>query len=321
MCLAIYKPAGKLIPRDHLFNGFQSNKDGAGMSFNENGQLVVRKGYFDFESFYTEYLKNEDRQMLIHFRWATHGHKNEFNCHPWLIQDKDYSVSVIHNGVISIESTDEMSDTGHFVHGWLAPLIKRHSRKLAFDPVFKKIIEEFVGSYNKVAILDSYGRFTIYNENQGAWDGGVWYSNTNYKQAPWFTRAGCGGGWCGDDDDYSHWAHRGGGHYVKTYADGRPASQTQLTLGPRTPDSDAIEKRLDAMDEADLVKSAELRQERLLAEEEEDVDRQVREEMYEEWLEELEEADPSTYQVALKEVEQHEAAGMDRIEAIRLVLG
>lgn len=304
MCLAIYKPSGKIISRENLFNGFRQNQDGAGLAFNDDSGLVVKKGYFDFDSFYAEYEKNSSRQMIIHFRWATHGKKNEFNCHPWVISDGDYQVSIIHNGVLSVESNEDMSDTGHFVHGWLSPLIKKHSRKLVFDPIFKDIIEDFVGHNNKLVLLDNHGKVTIYNEKQGDWDDGVWYSNTGYKaSASW--RGYCGGGW--DEDDV--WSGRG---------------CNWVPNGPgRWKQGDLISKdasgKTDAIDA--LIATEEAKHERLLAEEEAAEEREVLDEIAEDYLEELQETDPAVYEVACREVKALEDSGVDRAEAIRTVLG
>ena len=180
MCLAIVKNAGIDICLQYLRNGFNSNSHGAGIGYAENGKIVIKKGFFKFDDFYTEYEKVKEKQLLIHFRQATSGEKNEFNCHPWEVETKDGHWAVIHNGVIGIQSSKEMSDTGHFVNYVLKPILERDS-DFCWTMAGKFLIELAIGSYNKICILDNKGKIIILNEENGEWVDGVWYSNTGYK--------------------------------------------------------------------------------------------------------------------------------------------
>lgn len=188
MCLAIYKPADKKITREHLENGFQKNTDGCGIAFSENGKLTIIKGLFTFDKFYEEYTAREHLPMLIHFRWATHGGTNQLNCHPFDMCDGKYAV--IHNGVISIKTTiAELSDTGNFVRLVLEPMFENGIEPFQATPenkyapygALKFLIEQTIGKNNKIVVMDGDGRVSFFNEDGGAWDGGVWFSNTGYK--------------------------------------------------------------------------------------------------------------------------------------------
>src|SRR5690606_17400792 len=63
MCLAIYKPAGKVVPEEHLEEGFTSNPDGAGYAYiADDGKVHYAKGFFKYEDFikhYNTYVKPE----------------------------------------------------------------------------------------------------------------------------------------------------------------------------------------------------------------------------------------------------------------------
>lgn len=202
MCLAIFKPAKAVISTEHLLNGYQSNSDGCGFVYPEDGKLHIVKGLFKFKEFLDLYREKEEYPMLIHFRWATHGDANFINCHPFSVCDGKFAL--IHNGVIHIcQSIPELSDTGNFAKLVMEPLLKDgvHPSK----PAFRFLVENAIGNGNKVALMSSNGNVTIYNEDEGcheaAIDGEgrpllmtvrmgkdtkripaqVWYSNTCYK--------------------------------------------------------------------------------------------------------------------------------------------
>jgi hypothetical protein len=185
MCLAIVKPPYADIPEEHLAQAFCENPDGVGFAVANRGMLTIKKGLFLFDDFLTAWYKLDAFKMpvLVHFRWATSGKTNKFNCHPWAISDK---LAVIHNGVLPWSSSSKMSDTGCFVQEVLIPNEGKIRSKR-----FRESIEDFIGVRNKLAFLDSSGRLTIYNEDSGHWNGGVWYSNGSYVD------------WREFDDEYS----------------------------------------------------------------------------------------------------------------------
>ena len=179
MCLAIYKPANQIVCVSHLEEGFIGNPHGAGFAYLKDGAIVTRKGFFKFHDFLKAY-ENEvssETPALIHFRYATHGEKNEFNCHPWDVCNGEYVA--IHNGILNIQSTDAKSDTGHFVDLVLTPVISAMGNPAHHS--VKYLIEQAIGSGNKILVMSKTGEVTIYNEKSGTWDGGIWYSNCGYQ--------------------------------------------------------------------------------------------------------------------------------------------
>lgn len=181
MCLAIYKPAGKEIPEHFLREGFRSNPHGAGFAFSENNTITIRKGYFSIGRFLENYIAVCHLPMLVHFRLATHGRQDRNNCHPFLI--KSSRSAVVHNGIINIQSTQDLSDTGHFVKLVLEPIAKAG---MLNHPATKYLVEQAVGSFNKIAVLNADGSHLIFNEDQGHWLDGVWYSNKGYLPSRWY---------------------------------------------------------------------------------------------------------------------------------------
>ena len=182
MCVAIYKPANIPTPDlKTLKECWDTTPDGAGFAMYKNGAIEIHKGFMkwkDFKNAYKKYgLSTFSGPLLLHFRIATHGNICKGNTHPFPISNlkeelqtvdsvlKD-SDCLIHNGILPITPSDKaISDS--------MELCKRLSR---FDSAHQAmdLLDEFLGS-NKIAIMDRYGRVTIW----GDWIdvGGVWFSN------------------------------------------------------------------------------------------------------------------------------------------------
>lgn len=205
MCLAIYKPAKTKPDRDAYKSGFYSNDHGAGFAAAVDGGIVVGKGFFKFDKFWAAFEPYADQAALVHFRFATHGKRNEDNCHPFMVAD---NLAMIHNGVLNIDTSDDdtRSDTWHYVEKVLRPLHELTS-EFYRDPAVA-----YLGSCaikgSKFAFLRADGDFAIWNEDDGIWEkDGHWYSNSGYKTS--IVRAYRGSGFSGsitnrydEDDDY-----------------------------------------------------------------------------------------------------------------------
>lgn len=182
MCVAIVRRSNAVIPENYLRNSYEGNGDGSGIAYPDNGKVVVKKGKWTWEQFLAEYNNiPKEKPMLVHFRWETCGENSEANCHPFSLCDGKYAM--IHNGHISIKLHENKSDTATFAELVLEPLLKRGIAPAV--PALSFLVEQFIGVNNKIAIMDSEGEVTIYNEEKGIWEdnNNVWYSNTGYKYA------------------------------------------------------------------------------------------------------------------------------------------
>jgi hypothetical protein len=178
MCIAIMKSANKKISKSTLRRCYDANPDGAGFMYAEDKQLVVKKGYFTFKEFYKEYRPHGDKQVLIHFRIKTHGPIDKNNCHPFLVNS---GLGFIHNGIISGYGSNSKSDTIEFNESILQKIVAKHGNNSLFDDPMVELIENIIG-YSKLVFLDRHGNYKIMNENKGAWNNGVWYSNNSWKK-------------------------------------------------------------------------------------------------------------------------------------------
>lgn len=206
MCLAIYSPRGAQVKKRWLRNGFLHNSDGAGFAIAEAGRVKIYKGFMTWKEFWTAYEPHQSKAVLVHFRWATHGKTDAPNTHPFYMCGNDYAV--VHNGVLNIKCHEaDMSDTWHFVGLVMEPMVKACALD---EPALKYLVEEAIGSFNKIAVMRHDGKVVIFNEDQGSWCNGSWFSNSNFKSPPT---------WHGGYDDYFTHGHSGyrSGVTVKQY--------------------------------------------------------------------------------------------------------
>jgi predicted glutamine amidotransferase len=179
MCVIIWKPEHKRISEDTLYNCYATNPDGIGFAVAIDNELKVSKGFLTFESFYKEYKTIENFPVLIHFRLATHGSINSEMCHPFVINN---NLAMAHNGILKDFAFEksELSDTAHFIQYVIKPL-HMESPDFHLDRGKEMHLKKLIGSYNKLAFLDAFGRVTLVNVQKGVWIDGCWFSNDLWK--------------------------------------------------------------------------------------------------------------------------------------------
>lgn len=247
MCIAILKPMGAELPKkENLEQSFKRNKDGAGITWLENGKLYIKKGFMtwvDFEKFYDEFVTEKgswlkDTTIGYHFRISTHGGVSKENCHPFPVSEvmadlkeiefvKEEGRVVIHNGIISPFSSSygNDSDTQKFIQKFLVHIDKADSKW--YNNVHTvKAVEEILGS--KLAVLDVDGSSTVMGSG---WieDNGVWYSNSTYKKST-YSYGGYGSynskAYGYDDyDDEDYWERYYGYSYSKNSTPNKKADK------------------------------------------------------------------------------------------------
>jgi glutamine amidotransferase len=122
---------------------------------------------------------------MFHARYATHGVKNDENCHPFKVGGSTQTY-LAHNGILDvvITPTDKRSDTRVFAEDTL-PAMGGVSA-LDDDTVWKMLERWSLGSKIAVLTIDPSAEVSCYiiNENAGHWDDeGMWWSNYTYKQS------------------------------------------------------------------------------------------------------------------------------------------
>jgi predicted glutamine amidotransferase len=179
MCVAIFKPAGRKIPEEHLKNAWQGNSDGAGFAYVKDGKVVIQKGYMALKDFLTALEEaekaNKKSPFVVHLRTRTQGAKDAANTQPFAIEGG----CLAHNGGF------QGTGAGHYDGASDSRLFaERYTKDLTFDFVekHKAKLEELIG-YNKVILLYDDGRRHILLEKDGTWENDIWYSNMYFKRS------------------------------------------------------------------------------------------------------------------------------------------
>ena len=213
MCILAIKPKGISVPSDDILkNMFKNNPDGAGISYNFKGKIVLKKGLMSVDDFINAvHLIPTNSTALIHCRITTSGGTNPHCTHPFrLCNDtktmgrpkdcyKGYAVG--HNGIFSFldkKTRVGVNDTMVFIQNYLTPL-EQVAQDNLLDSSLEPIINKLV-SGSRVAILKDDGTYNKYGDGWEYADG-IYYSNDTYLD---YTSRYVGyyNGWDYDDDYY-----------------------------------------------------------------------------------------------------------------------
>ena len=190
MCIIASIPAGSKIEENTLNQMWNSNPDGGGIAYIEDGKVKTYKS-MKLKKFRSNFMRildeHGDSDILVHTRLATHGSVCIPNVHPFpVMQDgKELDDLVFaHNGILPSSFIPpaklDISDTRYInevlFNGTDFDTVLDDSR-------WREMIGDIIG-HNKFVFLsanpihkqESY----IINSHLGEYDGKVWYSNSSY---------------------------------------------------------------------------------------------------------------------------------------------
>lgn len=194
MCIIVIKPKGIKLPSKDIFrNCWNKNPHGAGFMFNENGKVIIKKGYMTFNDFYNELVRTDEefhlknRGLVIHFRIATSGLIDKGNCHPYPLSDSindlrdtyiKTEIGVAHNGIISFYNRKDktLNDTQMFIKNDLFELFSL-DKMFYFNPIFQSMIERLING-SRFVFLNGNGDFVKVDNWHS--DDGLLFSNMSY---------------------------------------------------------------------------------------------------------------------------------------------
>jgi hypothetical protein len=163
MCLLIANPERKPIPMSVFETATESNPDGFGCSFIQDGKAIIKKGVDVTPEKQFALCEKYDWPQVLHWRFTTSGGTCGKFAHPFRLAP---TTTLAHNGVLPWTPGKGLSDTATLV---------RALRKTPFEAVARLRKYNFKG--NKFCVLNTK-RLHIVGEEQGTWKDGVWYSNT-----------------------------------------------------------------------------------------------------------------------------------------------
>lgn len=182
MCIIIAAPFNKEINRLTLYNCWKNNPDGAGLMYVKNEIIKIVKELKNFDKFYNLYKKHYNKSLIskspivLHFRIKTHGLINYNNTHPFRINK---GTAFCHNGIITIETKGDNSDTVQFNNNYLKKLpIDFYKNEAIVALIEDKIITD------RIAILTKDREVIILNKVMWEYDEtlGIYYSNKSYLE-------------------------------------------------------------------------------------------------------------------------------------------
>lgn len=181
MCIIALKPEKIQFSRAQLKIMWDSNPDGAGFMYAQDGKVHIVKGLMTLDALWDAIQEvGPLRKLVIHFRIRTHGAVSKELTHPFWIREGE--LGMVHNGVIRElvnETSEEESDTAVFARKFGEAY---NNPLLAVKHDFHRaMLEAYIG-YSKMVFMDGTGATYILNESQGEWHNNVWYSNGNYKK-------------------------------------------------------------------------------------------------------------------------------------------
>lgn len=167
MCVICIVPAGTKLPsKAELLAMHRQNPHGMGFC----SKSMSYKG-MNFERFYNRLqFVPMDEDVIIHFRFATHGSICVKNCHPF----KKGKIWFAHNGILDICPTGDKTDSQTAFDEILYPVIKKYGLD---SEELKDEIEEII-DYSKFAFLGDDGKVRMFGSYQKYH--GRYYSNMRH---------------------------------------------------------------------------------------------------------------------------------------------
>lgn len=196
MCVIVLKPKDHQIPTTILKNMWDKNPHGAGFAFIDGKKIIFRKGFMSFKPLQKALNYLDHKELVIHFRLATHGAVCPKNCHPFeLSKNIEMAQSttgvadavLFHNGVLYNYGSKHLSDTLEFTSRCLSHIPKDNRSKLLSSLNGKYALLQD-GKINLIGQFQDYEKLKVSNTFFAPYKPIIWNSvsyrtsyNTSYS--------------------------------------------------------------------------------------------------------------------------------------------
>lgn len=192
MCLLLVCSPNSIPKKQDLQTASCNNPHGFGYAIVTPDGIITGRGMSSrkvINKFLEARKRYPESYAMFHARYATHGVKNEDNCHPFKVPS-EYPTYLGHNGVldIHINAGDRRSDTRVFAEDVLPAM--GGVTALDDDNVWRMVSKWASGSKIAIFTLDPSAKDVVYivNENLGHWDNaGIWWSNFTYTESSYYS--------------------------------------------------------------------------------------------------------------------------------------
>ena len=185
MCVLVVCKPNHTPTKEELTKGACANPHGFGFAIVADGVIISERS-MSYKKSIARFLELREQYpegfAMWHARYATHGVKNEQNCHPFKVGGSDLTY-LAHNGILDVDipEGDKRSDTRVFAEDILPRFGGAHA--LDDGTIWNMVSAWAKGSKIAVLTVDPTAQHEMYivNEDLGYWDDGVWFSNTACK--------------------------------------------------------------------------------------------------------------------------------------------
>lgn len=187
MCIIAISPKGiPNFPEAQLREMFTHNPDGAGVGYLDNGKVIMKKGFMDYDDFKEYVLDIEDPQnkdIVIHCRITTSGGTSPLNCHPYPLWkankylEGEFEGVMFHNGILDSHGYKGEKDNENDTQAFIRKCVKKLPHSFLRNEAICSLISSSIGT-NKLLFLSKDGVKMIGNFIE---DDGYYYSNASYK--------------------------------------------------------------------------------------------------------------------------------------------
>ena len=190
MCLLVVSSPNSTPRKKDLECASCNNPHGFGYAVIAGNKIITGKGMSSkkvIKEFLEVRKKYPNSYAMYHARFATHGVKNDDNCHPFKVGGSNLTY-LAHNGILPVDipANDMRSDTRIFAEDILPAM--GGVKALDSTNLYRMIEGWASGSKIAVFTLDPVAEYDCYiiNEDLGHWDNaGNWWSNDTYKENTW----------------------------------------------------------------------------------------------------------------------------------------